>query len=154
MFLIAPAWRSCSHSSVTTVPLHRSSSCYGLHWIVSVLPARSYVIASPVQLFGCLLLYHGDLLEGEVVHHRCFAPSQCTPLLLQLLPLFSALGALSEKNLYFAHVLRLADFCLHFRMSLLNTHVCAKRAITLDIIMASGIVWPPVGANSLPFYNC
>ena len=58
-----------------------------------------------------------------------------------------------EKN-YFAHVLRSADCCLHSRMSSLKNPVCAKRAISLDIIMALEIFWPPAIANSIPFSNC
>ena len=64
-----------------------------------VFPNRSSVIASIEQFFGFLISSNGSLMEWEVVHCRCFAPSQCTPIFLRLLPLFSALGVLSEKKI-------------------------------------------------------
>ena len=61
---------------------------------------------------------------------------------------------LVKNNLYFAHVLRSADYHLHFLMSSLKIPVCARRVLVFDIIMESEIVWPPSLANDIPFSNC
>ena len=58
-----------------------------------------------------------------------------------------------KNNLYFAHVLRSADCCLHSLVSSLKIPVFASRVIYFDIIIASEIFWPPALANSLPFSN-
>ena len=59
-----------------------------------------------------------------------------------------------KTNFYFCHVLRSADCCLRSHMPSLKIPVCAKRVITLYIIMESEIFWPPALANSLPFSKC
>ena len=64
---------------------------------MTVLLDSSSVLALPARSFGCLLLPHSALMEGEVVHRIYFAMSQCIPIFLQLLPLFSDLGELGEK---------------------------------------------------------
>ena len=119
-----------------------------------VLPYRSLVFAFPAQLFVCLRSNHGAILERSVVHRRCFALLWCTRLFLRLLPLFFALGALGEKNIYFAHVLRSADCRLHSLMSSLKIPVCDIRLIPFDTIIAPEIFWTPSLSNYLPFSNC
>ena len=122
---------------------------------MTFLPARILVFALPAQFFDCLLSPHVALIEREVVHRRCFSLLRCTPILLQLLPLFSALYALGERIiLFFSHVLWSVDCPLRSRMWSLKISVCARKVITFDIIMASDIVWPPALANSLQFFNC
>ena len=68
-----------------------------------------------------------------------------------VLSIFSALCALGEKQFYFDHILRSVDYRLNSQMLSLKIPVCARRVNIFDIIMESGIVWPPALANSLPF---
>ena len=100
MFLVATVWILWSQSYVPTVPLLQSSIWSGLHWLVPFLTDRSIVFAFPAQIFECLLSPYGDLLEGEAVHRRYFALSQCTPFFLRLLPLFYALCVIDERIIF------------------------------------------------------
>ena len=63
-----------------------------------VLPARSSMFACLDRLFEFPISPHDALVEGEVVHHICFAPSQCNLLFLGLLPVFSVLGVLGGRT--------------------------------------------------------
>ena len=56
-------------------------------------------------VFYCLMVL---LWRGLVVHRICFAPLQCTHILLRSLPLFSAIGALNKKQLVLCQYLEVS----------------------------------------------
>ena len=76
------------------------------------------------------------------------------PFLAVVTNLFCSWCAWWKAKLYPAHVLRSADFRLHYLMSSLKIPVCASRTINFDIIISSEIVWPTTPKSSLPFSNC
>ena len=120
-----------------------------------VLPDRSLVFAFPARLFVCLRSPHGALLEMAVVHRIFFALLWCSPPFPAVVnALFCSWCAWWKNNLYFTHILRSADCCLHSLMSSLKITVCARRVIPFKIVIVSDIVWPTALANSLPFSNC
>ena len=65
-----------------------------------VLPSSNSVFTWLVRWFVYPLSPHDDLLEGEVIHHLCFAPPWCTPHLLRFFLLFSSLDVLGGRTAF------------------------------------------------------
>ena len=81
----------------------------------------------PARLFLFLQLPHDDLMQRVVVHRRCFALSWCTPLFLRLFLLFSALGALSGKTIFYLSCLVVSGFLSPLSDVIIqNSRLCHK----------------------------
>ena len=122
--------------------------CIGFCQFFQILALCSHSIHDCLYFLDHLmvLFWRGRWCTVDILH-CCVVPAfSCGFYRSFLLSVLSV-----EKSLYFAHVLRSADCCLHSLMSSFKILVCASRVINFDIIIAPEIVWTPDTENSLPF---